>query len=114
LISHKSFIIVSLDGGMNFGGGYGISFGAFGSGLTSTRGDDQEQEQQQQQQQFGGANFNYSNQSQGNAFAQGHFGDSPGGPTMKKHRRYHRQHQHRSGVAVGATSAIDQVQGIPE
>lgn len=87
-----------LDEVPQFGGGFGVPYGAAGF--------------HQQQQQFAGGNYGYGNQYQGNVFNQGQFGGGAEAPVVKHRRRHHRHHRHQG--AEGANAAVDQAQGVPE
>jgi hypothetical protein len=85
-----------IDDGTQFGGGYGVPYGAGGF--------------QQQQQQFVGGNYGYGNQYQGNVYDQG-----IAAPPVGKHRRRHHRHHHQHAAeAANGNIAVDQAQGVPE
>lgn len=88
----KSITSFVEDGAQFGGGGFGVPYGA-GAGF-------------QPQQQYGGGNFGYANQYQGQ------FAGGPTGQVVKQHR-HHRHHRHHH-TAEAAQGSADQAHAVPE
>ncbi len=83
-----------IDEEVPLGSGYGVPYSTGGF---------------QHQQQFGGGNFGYANQYQGDSYGQG----SSGVQTVKHRRRHHRHNRHHA-VEAANVGGTDPAHGVPE